>query len=103
MPQQVLQDNQGQTHAGLAVSGGREAELHQAAQVLDRGIAVENLQNKELEGENRPQLAFPPAMAGLTTGLLDQGVGQMRLEILLDSPQSACDSSHPWPPVKWLS
>jgi hypothetical protein len=72
----------------------------QVTQVADGGVAVDHLQDEQVQRLDRPELAFPPLMPLRQASPADGLVGHERAHVILDPRQRAGDTlCHPWPPV----
>ena len=73
-PQEGLQRLQRQTGPSPAITPGGKVHTRQLSQMRDGGIAVENPQQKQPQGHQRPKQALAPEVAGLAAKLIQQGV-----------------------------
>jgi hypothetical protein len=99
-PQQVLQDAQRQPLASLAIGLAAASDSAQAGHLRARRVAVEDLQNKQMNGRHGIEDAITPDM---TNSVADgankfgaEKLGDFRLDLLHGSEDTA---GHPWPPV----
>ena len=72
--QQVLPDGQGEPLAGLAVGAGGEGPAAEVDDVLAGGVAVEDLEEEQVDGGDGVEDAVAPAVADGAAGVAD-GVG----------------------------
>ena len=75
-------DGQGEPLAGLAVGAVGEGPAAEVDDVLAGGVAVEDLEQEQVDGGDGVEDAVPPAMADLAAGLLDGFLGQARRRCL---------------------
>src|SRR4029078_10418304 len=79
---------------GLAVGRVGELAPAEAAEVGDRGVAVEDLLQEQVDGDDGPQVAFAPAVPDLTGQVFNEpggdGIGIGTLEPL----EGLCDGTH---------
>ncbi len=83
-----------QAGAGLAIGGGGEVGAAEAAQLGDGDIAVEDLLEEEVGGDDRPQVAVAPAVADLLGRAPDEGFGEGVGEAALDPGDGLGDTKH---------
>src|SRR5271168_3271119 len=94
---QDLQDDQGQSHASLAVGRGAEGPPSEVNDMLTGGIAVEDLEQEERGGGDRIELAIAPGIAGLATGLTNGFRAENHADVLTQpSKDGANESVHGW-------
>jgi len=70
--QQGLQDGQRQAGAGLAERRGREGMADEVGQMRQRGVAVEDLDEEDMDDRKRVEEAPPPGMTE-GSGVLHNG------------------------------
>jgi hypothetical protein len=92
------EERQREPGPGLAVGRGVDRGAAEVAEVGAGGVAVQDLPQEEAGGDDRAELALAPPVAGLLAGLVDEGVGDVGGEVILDVADCLLDSSHPWPP-----
>src|SRR5512135_377350 len=86
-------DGQGESLGGLAVGGVREGPAAEVDHMPAGGVAVEDLEQEEVEGSRRVQEPPPPAMLRLMARLFDARAGQTGGNILA---QSVEDGDNAW-------
>ena len=62
-PEQCLEDGQGEPGPGLAVGRGGEGERREARQVGTGGVAVQDLEDEQVDGRDRVEDPVAPAAA----------------------------------------
>jgi hypothetical protein len=72
--EQLLEDRERELHACLTIRGRGDVELGEMTEVRTRGIAVKNLDEKQLGCGHGIKRALPPPIGDTTTGSQD-GVG----------------------------
>jgi hypothetical protein len=104
--QQGFKQGQRQTHPRLAIGSRRKGLVGQAPQSATGDVAMQDLQQKELQRGHGIQGPLAPvilqAAAHPEDGFRRKDVRDTRLEL----PNDVGDSkSHPWPPVDeaWLA
>jgi len=71
-PQQRLHHFQRQAFAGLAIRRRLELRARQMTQMCQRGVQVQNLQNKQLNRDDRIQNPLAPLVFGVRDRLQDR-------------------------------
>src|SRR5512135_1738779 len=93
--EQGLEDLQGESLAGLAVGRGGEGLAGEVGDVLTGGVAADDLEQEEVDGDHGIELALAVAVSGLLTGLLDglrpKEGGNVLSELLEDDRDPALD------------
>jgi hypothetical protein len=73
-------------------------------QVRDGGVAVQDLKNKQMNGQDRIELAFAKLVRRFAGGAQDHLRREQPAELTLDYHDRRSEAvSHPWPPVKIVS
>src|SRR5215510_3682263 len=72
--EQLLEYRERELHARLTIGGSRHVELGEMPQVRARGIAMQNLDKKQLDRGHGIECALPPSIGDATTGGQD-GLG----------------------------
>ena len=67
----AVEDGQRQPLAGLAVGAVGEGPAAEVDDMPTGGVAVEDLEEEEVDGGDRVEEAFPPGVVGLAAGVLD--------------------------------
>jgi len=96
---QGLQDRQWQALSGQAIGRGGEASADQSGQVGHGGVAVEHLEDEDLDRNDGVEQARAPRVPGFSADLGDVFFREYASQIGLDLPQGVGDTRHPWPPV----
>jgi hypothetical protein len=82
--EQALEDGQRQPSPGLAVRLAGAADIAEPGHVGTRRVAVEDLEDEQVQGGHRVEDAFAPGVADRGTGLANrlgrQPVGDVRLD-----------------------
>ena len=98
--EQVFKKGQGQTRTGGTVGGASERHAGQTRHRRAGGVAMENLQEKDVHRGYRIEHALAPGIvevaADLGNGLSRQSLGNIGLELADDFGDI---KGHPWPPV----
>jgi hypothetical protein len=69
--------------------------------VQDRGVAVQHLEDEQVDRDDRIELPLAPAVPGRAAGVEDRVAREQLTEMPLDSGGRRGDAlSHPWPPVR---
>jgi hypothetical protein len=79
----LLEYREGELHARLTIGGSRHIELGEMTQVRARGIAVQNLDKKQLDRGHGIERTLPPPMGDATTGGQDGIRLQLACPVLL--------------------
>jgi hypothetical protein len=94
-PQHPLKHAQRPLHAGLAIRRGGDGHLSQMSQMRTGGIAMKNLDEKELNGDNRMEQTLSPLVADVVAGAADgfglKPVGRIVVKLfdhVADGPRS---------------
>ena len=97
--EEPLEEGQRQAAACLDVGGGGKGASGQVGQRGAGGVAMQDLQEEDVERGHGIELASPKGDAEGSTGLFDpiggQGFGDIGLELANDFGET---QSHPWPP-----
>src|SRR6516165_2332799 len=72
--EELLEHRERELHARLTIGGSRHVELGEMPQVRARGIAMQNLDKKQLDRGHGIECALPPSIGDATTGGQD-GLG----------------------------
>src|SRR5262245_5797418 len=81
--EQLLEYRERELHTRLTIGGSRHVELGEMPQVRARGIAVQNLDNKQLERRHGIERTLPPPIGDATTGGQDGIRLQLACPVLL--------------------
>jgi hypothetical protein len=94
---------QRQPLAGRAVAAGRERQPGELAQVGDRRVAVQDLDQEQPQRDQRRQQPLAPGVPAGPALLLDVPTDEkiLRRQRLAPQPGQNVSDSHPWPPVGW--
>ena len=84
VPTTAFEHDQRHPAAGLAIGPCSERRVEQPGDVSAGCVAVENLKQKRMQGDHRPQRPFTPAMARLLANGYDSFGGQVASDVLLD-------------------
>jgi hypothetical protein len=105
-PYQRLQElpdhRQRQPGPGLTVRGGGERPARELPQVVDGGVAVQHLQQEQLQRHHRREQPLPPGDTTVAKHLKQQLTRQIFWQRRTHTPPHPREhqlSSHPWPPV----
>src|SRR5712692_2807454 len=98
---QVRWPRQGPALVGQTIGGGGERQRRQARQGGAGRIAMQDLQQEDMDGSYRIKNAMAPRITQAATDMVD-GFRRQRLgHIGLELPQDLRNTEgHPWPPVK---
>src|SRR5262249_45243458 len=72
--EKLLEHRQRELHARLTIGGSRHVDFGEMPQVRARGIAMQNLDKKQLDRGHGIKRALPPSIGDVTTGRQD-GIG----------------------------
>jgi hypothetical protein len=78
----------------LAIGGGGKVGAGEAAQFRDGDVAVEDLLEEEVGGDDRAEVTVAPAVADLLRQAPDQGLGEGVGTAALDLGDSIGDTKH---------
>src|SRR6266511_1578375 len=91
---QVLVQGPGQADACLTVGGRGEIEFAQVTQVSDGGVAVEDLLQEQVNGDDGVEVAFAPAVPEVAAELFDKFGGYGIGDGALDGSDGLRDTTH---------
>jgi hypothetical protein len=91
---QPMQEAEGQAATRLAIGRGAELQTSQVRQVAARGVAVQNLLEKQECGYDGRERSSALAKLRLVGQALHEALGQVRFEIALDPLEGMVDSNH---------
>jgi hypothetical protein len=103
-PPQLLPDAKRQAGTGLTKRRGRKVLAFQAGQVATRGVAMQDLQDKEMDSGDRIEQAHAPLVAYRVTQGENRGSVEQGRSLGFDVSEGFHDRAyHPGPPVseKW--
>jgi hypothetical protein len=69
--EQLLEHRERKPHASLTIGRSRDSHLRQMSQMRTGGIAMKNLDEKELHRDDRIEQTLSPRMADIATGTAD--------------------------------
>ena len=98
--QQAAQRRDGQALACLTIRRGREDLAAEPGQIRHGGVAMQNLEKKDIDRDDGRQRTRTPLGAGFATNLRQVLFGKHGRQITLDLSEHALDTDHPWPPVR---
>ena len=90
--QEFLEEFPGQAGAGLAVGRSREAEPAETRKMLDRGVAVQDLEQEQMNRGDGVQERATPGVSDLAAEVEDGGSVEFSGRVLL---QAAKDAHNP--------
>jgi hypothetical protein len=98
--EQALEDGQREPGAGLAVRFAGAADIAEPGHVGARRVAVEDLEDEQVQRGHRVEDSFAPGVADRRTGLANRCGRQPVGDVRLDSANRRVETTgHPWPPV----
>ena len=90
-----------EAHPRPAVRRRVDRTAGQVPKVQDGRVAVQDLKDEQVYGDDRIELALSPAVPCGETRVDDYAVGKELAELPLDPKRRGRDAlSHPWPPVR---
>ena len=90
--QESVEDGQGEPLAGLAVAAVGEGPAAEVGHMAAGGVAVEDLEQEEVDGGGGVEDACPPAVVDLAARLLDRLPGQAGGEVLAQASEDGDDT-----------
>src|SRR5581483_5654608 len=93
-PLQAAEEGQGEAGASLTVGGVGEVEAAEVTEFADGGVAVENLLEEEVGGDDGGKGALAERIVEVATDLLDEHLRNVGSEVTLDPAQGLGDSKH---------
>jgi hypothetical protein len=91
---QSAEEGQGESGAGLAVSGVGEVQAAEMAEVADGGVAVQDLADEEIGGDGGAKGSSAEGVLQLAANAVNDGCGEGLGEIGLDAGEGLGDTEH---------